>query len=191
MEEKHILQLLRKSDALLDGHFLLSSGKHSSQSVQCAMICQHPDQCAELCAALAERLKGMEIDAVIAPAIGALLMGYELARALGVRSIFMERPDGKKFVLRRGFTIQPGEKLLVAEDVITTGRSVKEIIQEVRTMHAEVVGVASIVDRSAGAAEFEAPLESCVKLDIPAYDVDSCPLCRDGTPAVKPGSRAV
>lgn len=189
MKKKEILTLLEDSGALLNGHFLLSSGKHSPRYVQCALALQHPDTCAKLCGILAERWHDKGLDVVVGPALGGIVLSYELARHLGTRGIFMERPGSGGLTLRRGFAIDRCERVLVAEDVITTGGSVKEIIEQVRALGAEVAGVAAIVDRSAGKADLGCPVESCLRLEIPVYDADSCPLCAKGVPVVKPGSR--
>ncbi len=190
MENKKFLNLLGQCGALMDGHFLLSSGKHSSRYVQCALALQDSKICSKLCAALAERWRDKGVNVVVAPALGGIVFSYELGRHLGVRGIFMERPSGGEMTLRRGFAIAPQEKVLIAEDVITTGGSVKEIMERVRAIGAEIVGVAAIVDRSSG-IKFDCQAESCVQMEIPAYDPDSCPMCGKGMPVVKPGSREV
>ncbi len=190
MEKKKFLNLLEQCGALLEGHFLLSSGKHSSRYVQCALALQDPKISAKLCSSLAGRWRDKGVNVVVAPALGGIVFSYELGRHLGVRGIFMERPSGGELTLRRGFAIDPHEKVLVAEDVITTGGSVKEIMEQVCTIGAEIVGVAAIVDRSSG-VEFDCQTESCVQMEIPAYDPDSCPMCGKGMPVVKPGSREV
>ncbi len=189
MKKKEVLNLLEQCGALLEGHFLLSSGKHSSRYVQCALALQAPRICAKLCADLAEHWHDKKVDVVVGPALGGIVLAYELARHLGARGIFMERPSGGNLTLRRGFTIDPNEKVLVAEDVMTTGCSVKEVMERIRAIGAEIVGVAAIVDRSAGKVNMGCQTESCVQLEIPAYDPDSCSLCEKGVPAVKPGSR--
>ncbi len=183
-----ILRLFEERGALLRGHFLLSSGKHSSRYVQCALILQDPDATARLCGVLAAQWKRHGIQAVVAPAVGGIVLAYELARALGTRGIFMERDESDTFILRRGFAIEPGEKVLVAEDVITTGASVVGIIDRVRALGAEVAGAAALVDRSGG-VDLGCPLTSCLQIEIPVYEPDHCPLCAQGEPAVKPGSR--
>ena len=172
----------------MEGHFLLSSGKHSSRYVQCARILQDPDATGRLCGMLAESWKDDGISAVVAPAVGGIVLAYELARALGARGIFMERDENDTFVLRRGFEIETGEKVLVAEDVVTTGGSVVEIMERTRELGGDVAGVATLVDRSGG-ADLGCPLVSCLRIEIPVHEPDSCPLCEKGEPAVKPGSR--
>jgi orotate phosphoribosyltransferase len=188
MNESETLRLFEERGALLEGHFLLSSGKHSSRYVQCALILQDPDATARLCALLADRWRDEGIQAVVAPAVGGIVLAYELARALGTRGIFMERDENDTFILRRGFSIEPGERVLVAEDVVTTGGSVVGIIQGVKGLGGEVAGAAALVDRSGG-IDLGCPLASCLQIEIPVYEPDDCPLCAKGEPAVKPGSR--
>ena len=153
LTNEQVLDILKEKDAVLEGHFLLTSGRHSDRYVQCAKLFQYADTSAKICESLAEGLKDMDIDAVVSPAVGGILMGYEMGRQLGVRNIFTERVEGK-MALRRGFTVAQGEKLLVVEDVVTTGGSVKEVIALMRELGAEIVGVASVVDRSAGKVDF-------------------------------------
>ena len=191
MSEKDILKIFKSEKALLSGHFLLSSGLHSPEYMQCATLFQKPWIGQTLCQALAKKLKGLKVDAVIGPALGGMLVSYEMGRALKIRSIFAERVDGT-FVLRRGFTLKKGEKVLVVEDVVTTGKSIYEVIEVVKQSGAKVVAVASIVDRSAGVAIFESPFFSLLAITIKTYKPEACPLCREGrVPVVKPGSRAI
>ena len=156
LTNEQVLDILKEKDAVLEGHFLLTSGRHSDRYVQCAKLFQYADTSAKICESLAEGLKDMDIDAVVSPAVGGILMGYEMGRQLGVRNIFTERVEGK-MALRRGFTVAQGEKLLVVEDVVTTGGSVKEVIALMRELGAEIVGVARVVDRSAGKVDFGVP----------------------------------
>ncbi len=188
MNESAYLQMFKDTDALLEGHFLLTSGKHSSKYLQCAKILQYPNLADAICKDLAKNFVGQEIDVVIGPAIGAIILSYELARQLNCRSIFAEREDGI-MKLRRGFKIEEGEKVLVVEDVITTGGSVKEIIEIVKENGGEIVGVAGIIDRSGGKVDLGYPLKTLLTLEIETYEPDDCPLCREGIPIVKPGSR--
>ncbi|WAM30597.1 orotate phosphoribosyltransferase [Caldicellulosiruptor naganoensis] len=190
MNESAYLQMFKDTDALLEGHFLLTSGKHSSKYLQCAKILQYPNLAETICKDLAKNFAGQEIDVVIGPAIGAITLSYELARQLNCRSIFAEREDGI-MKLRRGFKIEEGEKVLVVEDVITTGGSVKEVIEIVKESRGEIVAVAGIVDRSGGKVDVGYPLKTLLTLNIETYEPDSCPLCREGIPLVKPGSRKV
>ncbi|KUO69828.1 MAG: orotate phosphoribosyltransferase [Clostridia bacterium BRH_c25] len=181
-------EILEKTGVLQTGHFLLTSGKHSNKYMQCAKIFQHPDISAEISKALAEKYDGYDIDIVIGPAVGGIILAYEVARQLEVRALFAERENGA-MTLRRGFEIKPGSRVLVVEDVITTGGSVKEVIDVVRRVGGEVVGVASVVDRSGGRALFDVPFKSAMKFEIDTFDPEECPMCKSGSVAVKPGSR--
>ena len=173
----------------MEGHFLLSSGLHSPSYMQCALVLQKPRLAEKFCRALAKKLKGVKIDAVIGPALGGMIVSYEMARALKVRSLFAERVDGS-FVLRRGFKFKKNEKVLVVEDVVTTGKSIYEVIDLVKDQGAQLAAVASIVDRSGGAAIFEQDLHSLLRISIRSYKPEHCPMCREGKVALtKPGSR--
>lgn len=186
--KKKMNEILEKTGVLLNGHFLLTSGKHSNRYMQCAKIFQHPDISAEVSKDLAEKFDGCDIDIVIGPAIGGIILAYEVARQLEVKALFAERENGS-MALRRGFEIKAGSRVLVVEDVITTGGSVKEVIELVRALGGEVVGVASVVDRSGGRALFDVPFKSVMKIEIETYEPEECPLCKEGSVAVKPGSR--
>ncbi len=189
MQEKDILALFKKEKALLSGHFLLSSGLHSPHYMQCALVLQKPWVAEKLCKALAGKLKKSKIDVVIGPALGGVVVSTEIGRALKKRSIFAERVDGV-LVLRRGFEIQKNEKVLVVEDVVTTGKSTKEMIAIVRQSSARLVGIAAIVDRTDAPVNFGAPYFSLLKMDIKTYKPEACLLCREGKiPLTKPGSR--
>jgi len=171
---------------------LLSSGLHGEAYVQCAKLLQYPQQAESVCQALAEALPKVEretLAGVVGPALGGMIIAYELARQLGVKGIFAEREAGA-FTLRRGFSLSPGDSVLVAEDVITTGGSVKEVVTLLKAGGVEVVGVACLVDRSGGTAELGVPLYSLVQLPLKKYTAAECPLCRRGEPLVKPGSRS-
>ncbi|HEX9793797.1 MAG TPA: orotate phosphoribosyltransferase [Planctomycetota bacterium] len=190
------LAALRKSAALLDGHFLLSSGRHAGRYVQCARMLQHPQIAASVCEDLATVVReaageARPCEVVLGPAMGAVTLAYELARALGVRGIFAERVPEGGFALRRGFEISPGERVLVAEDVVTTGKSAGEVLALLRDQGVEAVGVASLVNRSGGPSPFGAlPYFRLADLEVPSWAPADCPLCRAGAaPAVKPGSR--
>jgi orotate phosphoribosyltransferase len=173
--------------ALLKGHFLLSSGLHSDRYLQCALVLAHPARAEEFGRALAEKVSAKP-DLVISPAMGGLIIGQEVARALGVRHYFTERVDGT-VTLRRGFSLKPGERVLVVEDVVTTGKSTKEVFEVIRAAGAVVSGACSVVDRSEGKAALGAPYSSLWTVAVPAWPADACPACKAGTPAVKPGSR--
>ena len=189
MDEKEVLQLFQKEKAYLTGHFLLSSGLHSPNYMQCAQVFQNPAVAEKLCKELAKKIKAHKIDTVIGPALGGILVSYEMGRALKVRSMFAERVDGD-FTLRRGFVLKKNERVLVVEDVITTGKSIYEVIELVEKIGAKVEAVASIVDRSDGAAIFAQEFYSLLKIQIRSYRPEDCPLCRERKIAlVKPGSR--
>jgi len=189
MDQNEILQIFLDTGALLQGHFLLTSGKHSAQYMQCAQVLQYPRKAAQLGQELAAKFAGTEIDTVIGPAMGGIIVAHEIGRSLGIKAIFTERQNGE-MALRRGFTLSPGEKVLVVEDVITTGGSVKEVIAIVREAGAIPVGVGVLVDRSGGKADFDGLLlHSLLQMDIEAYEADQCPLCAKGLPWEKPGSR--
>ncbi|MFA5255981.1 MAG: orotate phosphoribosyltransferase [Candidatus Omnitrophota bacterium] len=188
MTEKEVLRLFEKFGALLKGHFKLSSGLHSEKYLQCALILQHPDIAEKLSKALVNKFSSRKIDVVIGPALGGVTLAYEAARALGVRGLFTERQDGK-MVLRRGFSISKGEKVLVVEDVVTTGGSTKEVIELVKSFGADIVGVGSIIDRSVSGIDFGVPFESLAKIDVETFEEDKCPLCKKEMPVTKPGSR--
>jgi len=190
MTNKEIIDLFINSDALLKGHFLLTSGKHSNQYFQCAQALQHPEITTKICSELADGFMNFEIDAVIAPAMGGIIVGQETSRLLGKRFIFTER-ENKEMKLRRNFKINSGEKFLICEDVITTGGSVREVIDIVKENNGEVIGVAVIVDRSGGKIDFGYPLKSVLQLNADIYEPDECPLCKSGIPLVKPGSRKI
>lgn len=187
--QNEILQIFKDTGALLQGHFLLTSGKHSAQYMQCAQVLQHPRIAAQLGQALADKFDGGKIETVIGPAMGGIIVAHEVGRALGVKAIFTERQNGE-MALRRGFLLKPGERVLVVEDVITTGGSVQEVIKLVRELGAEPVGVGVLVDRSGGQADFDGlPLHSLLQMQIEAFAAEDCPLCARGVPCVKPGSR--
>ena len=190
MTETKILSIFKKTDALLTGHFLLTSGRHSDRYFQCAKVLQYPEYAEKLCKIISDKFRNVEIDTVIAPAIGGLVVGQEVSRQLNKRFIFAERED-KKLSLRRGFTLDENENVLVCEDVVTTGGSVFEVIDIVKNNKANVVGVGFIVDRSNGKVNFEYPQFSTLKLEVVSYQPDECPLCREDIELVKPGSRKV
>jgi orotate phosphoribosyltransferase len=190
MTSQEVLDIYKKTGALLTGHFLLSSGLHSEQYLQSALVLQQPDIATRLCEALAGRFKDLKIEVVIAPALGGVFVSHETARALGVRALFAERVGGE-LTLRRGFTIRPGERVLVVEDVITTGKSTKETIDVVKKVGGIVIAAGSLVDRSGGAADLGVPYKSLVTLNVPAYTPESCPLCKAGSTPIKPGSRGL
>ena len=188
MTEKDILEIFHANNALLTGHFKLSSGLHSQNYLQCALVLQYPDIAASLAKEIAKKFSKEKIDLVIGPALGGITLAYEAARAIGVRGLFTERQDGK-MVLRRGFSIKNGERALVVEDVITTGGSTKEVIEVVKGSGGVAVGVASIIDRSSAPVDFGVRFEALANIKIDTYKEEDCPLCRQGIPVAKPGSK--
>jgi orotate phosphoribosyltransferase len=187
-----LLRVFEERGALLQGHFLLSSGLHSPRYLQCARVLMDPALATLLCAALARRLEphfeGVRAGAVVAPALGGVLVAHEVARALGCRGLFTERQDGA-MTLRRGFTLDAGEPVVVVEDVITTGGSTREVLDAVRGRGARVLAVGSLVDRSGGKVDLGLPRESLLRLEVEAWPAESCPLCAGGSRPEKPGSR--
>lgn len=188
METGEVMERFRRTGALLEGHFVLTSGLHSPLYLQCALVLQHPPEAEAFGRALAEKFAGQQIETIVAPAIGGIIIGWEVARALGVRSMWTERQDGR-MTLRRGFTVRPGESVLVVEDVVTTGGSTRETIETLREAGARVIGAASIIDRSGGRADVGVPRVALVTLEVPALAPAACPQCAGGVPFIKPGSR--
>ncbi len=188
MKREEVLQILGESEALLTGHFVLSSGLHSPNYLQCAKVQQYPARLEALCADLAKQWKSAGVTAVIGLAMGGIVFAYELARHLGARGMFMERGESAKFELRRGWAVGPEDKVLVAEDVVTTGGSAKEVMDLLVASGANVVGVTSLICRNTSVS-FGVPYRYVIDFDVPAYKPEACPLCKQGTPAVKPGSR--
>jgi orotate phosphoribosyltransferase len=188
MDQDTILALFRRSGALLEGHFQLSSGLHSSGYLQCALVLQHPQEASLLGAEIAARASQLKPEIVVSPALGGVVIGQEVARGLNTRAIFVERRDGT-MVLRRGFKLQRGERVLVVEDVVTTGRSTRETIEVVRGAGAQVVGVGAIVNRGGPAVSLDVDLQTLVSLSLPTYKPQDCPLCSNNEPLVQPGSR--
>jgi orotate phosphoribosyltransferase len=190
MTRTELLDLFRRSGALLEGHFRLSSGLHSTGYLHYALVLQHPVHAEALGRALAERVRALRPTVVLSPALGGLIIGHEVGRALGVRAIFAERQEGA-LTLRRGFMLTETDRVLVIEDVLTTGGSTRETIQVARAAGGHVVGTAAIVDRSGGGPRFDIPFEALLEVDLPTYEADACPLCARGEPVAKPGSRPV
>jgi orotate phosphoribosyltransferase len=188
MDEREVLDIFRKHSALLEGHFILSSGLHSDRYIQCALVLQHPAVAERLGRALAAKLGSTGASAVVAPAIGGILVAHEVARALGVRALFTERQDGR-MTLRRGFSLVDGEPTLVVEDVITTGGSTRETMAAVQEAGGTIVAAGALVDRSGGTADLGVRQAALVALTVQNYDPAHCPLCQAGVAAVKPGSR--
>jgi orotate phosphoribosyltransferase len=189
MRAEEVIDRFRRTGALLEGHFILTSGLHSPKYLQCALVLQHPPEAEAFARGIAEHFAGKDIETVVAPAIGGIVIGYEVARALGARSIWTERNASGAMKLRRGFNVRPGESVLVVEDVITTGGSTRETIEAIRAAGANVVGAASIIDRSGGRADVGVPRVALATLDVPALAPSICPACQRGEQAIKPGSR--
>jgi orotate phosphoribosyltransferase len=190
MTKDEVLQMFKASGALLEGHFKLTSGLHSDRYLQCALVLQHPKQAATMGTALAARMRAISEtpDLVIAPALGGILVAHEVAREMGVRALFAERQEGA-LKLRRGFSIKPGEKAFVVEDVVTTGGSTRETMDVVTQAGGIVIAAGSLIDRTGGRTDLGVPRVALAVLDIPAYSPEECPLCKTGSQAIKPGSR--
>ncbi|MBU5307963.1 orotate phosphoribosyltransferase [Clostridioides mangenotii] len=187
MENSNIVEILKDSDALLEGHFLLSSGKHSNRYIQCAKVLRFPDRAEKVLASVVDQIKALDIDIVVGPAMGGVVVSYELGRQLGKEAIFTERKNNI-MELRRGFEIKKGAKIIIAEDVVTTGKSTIETKKVLEELGGEVIGVACIADRTS--EDIGMPIYSAIKLDIQVYDADECPLCKEGKiEVIKPGSR--
>jgi len=193
MTRDEILDLFRRSGALLEGHFRLTSGLHSSGYLQCALVLSQPESAEALGRALADRIRHVRPTVVLSPAIGGIVIGQEVGRALGNRALFAERQDGQ-LMLRRGFMLSERDRVLVVEDVLTTGGSTRETMEVAKAAGAQVVGAASIVDRTpsgSARADLGVPFASLLQIDLPTYESSACPLCAQGLPVVKPGSRPV
>lgn len=191
LDNKAAVELFTQAGALLQGHFRLTSGRHSDQYMQCAQVLKYPDATEQLARHLAEAFQEDQIELVVGPAMGGIIVSYEVARQLHIPGIFTER-EGGQMSLRRGFVINPGQRVLVVEDVVTTGGSVQEVIQVVREAGGEVVGVGVLVDRSGGKVDFGVKTRAVLTLDIQSWEPEQCPLCAEGKlPVVKPGSRSL
>ena len=184
--EKEVLNLLEQAEGVLHGHFCLTSGLHSDIYFQCAKLYQYPQITEELGKKLAEKLSDIEFDTIVAPAIGAVIIGYETAKQAKKRNLFVERKDGI-MQLRRGYSLKKGERVVIIEDVITTARTIKETIEAIKEFEPEIVAVGCIVDRTKGKTEYN--IKSLMQIDPVVYEPDNCPLCKEGIPLVKPGSR--
>jgi orotate phosphoribosyltransferase len=191
MEQSEIYEIFKKSGALLEGHFLLTSGRHSNRYMQCAQVLKYPEYTEKLCKVIADAYKDSSVELVVGPAMGGILVAYEVAKQLGVPSIFAERENGK-MTLRRNFSIEKGQKVLVVEDVVTTGGSVMEVIDIVKAAGGEVVGAGVLVDRSNGNVDLGVKLVPVLSMEVVSYDAEECPMCKagEGEP-YKPGSRNV
>ena len=190
MKETDVRELLVKTGAILEGHFLLTSGLHSSLYVEKFQVLQYPEYTAKVCAALAEQFANENVELVIGPVTGGILLAHEVGKNLGTRAIFTERENGK-MTLRRGFKIKPGERVLIVEDIVTTGGSVFEVLDVVRQHGGEPVGVGILVDRSGNNVDFGIPAKALLHLTVPTYRPDSCPLCAQGQEITKRGSKNI
>ncbi len=189
---ERVTEVLKEAGVLLEGHFLLTSGRHSNKYLQCANIFRNTKYSEELCAALAEKYKDDDIQLIIGPAMGAVQMAYEVSRNFGCENFFTERDENGKMQLRRGFSIKPGQRVLVVEDVVTTGGSVREVVEYIQQNGGVVAGVGSIVDRTGGNIDFGVPFKAVYSVDVQSWDKDECPLCKEGKiELVKPGSRKI
>jgi orotate phosphoribosyltransferase len=189
MTRDELIKLLEEIGAIRQGHFELSSGRHSGTYIQCALVLQYPNHAEELGRAIAEQVRDLEVSCVVSPALGGLIIGQEVARALGVRAIFVERDRSGQMTMRRGFELKPGERVLVVEDVWTTGGSTRETIGVVEQASGLVVAAGAIIDRSGGRLELNVTARALLELDVPSYEPADCPLCRAGSIAMRPGSR--
>lgn len=188
MNKKEIRELLVETDVIQEGHFVLSSGRHADIYMQCAKVLQYPKHASTLAAEIAKKWQEKEIDVVIGPALGGIVLSYAVAAELGVRSIFSERKNGE-MKIRRGFELKPGERVLVVEDVVTTGGSVKEVLQVLEELDVEIVGLSSIVDRSNGEVEFNYDFQALLPVDIKSYNAGKCKLCKEEVEITRPGSK--
>lgn len=188
MENQVVVEILRECGSLLEGHFLLSSGKHSDRYCQCAKLLQYPDKAAKVLAYVTEQIKDLGATVMVGPAMGGIVVAYELARQLGIPGIFTERVDNM-MTLRRGFTLQPGDRVLITEDVVTTGKSTMETVAVIESMGAKVIGLCCIVDRRVPGVELPFPLYAATALQVQTFEPDTCPLCAQGLSVEKPGSR--
>jgi len=190
MTQEQIKELFIQTGAIMEGHFLLTSGLHSPLYVEKFQVLQHPNHTETLCKELAARFAEQQVEVVVGPITGGILLAHEVGKALGTRALFTERENGK-MALRRGFQIKPGERVLVVEDIVTTGGSIQEVIDVVRELGGNVIGVGMLVNRSGGKAQFDVPSLALLDLEVPTYQPDTCPLCKNGVPVTKRGSRNI
>lgn len=190
MENQAVIEILRGCESLLDGHFLLSSGKHSNRYCQCAKLLQYPDKAEQVLAFVTKQVRELHADVVVGPAMGGIVVAYELARQLGVRGVFTERVDAD-MQFRRGFAIQKGERVLISEDVVTTGKSTMETVKAIEALGGEVIGLCCIADRRTPDIDLPFPVFAATSLNVETFEADACPLCKQGVPVEKPGSRVV
>jgi orotate phosphoribosyltransferase len=190
MENQFVIETLKSCGSLLDGHFLLTSGKHSDRYCQCARLLQYPDKAAEVLALVAEQVKHLGATVIVGPAMGGVIVAYELARQLGLPGVFTERVDGE-MTLRRGFELTGNDRVLISEDVVTTGKSTLETVKAIESCGARVLGLCCIADRRAPGVEVPFPLYAATTLNVQTFEADDCPLCKQNIPVVKPGSRKI
>lgn len=188
---ERVMEVLKEAGVLLEGHFKLTSGRHSNKYLQCAKIFRYTKYAEELCKSLAEQFAQDNVELVIGPAIGAIAMSYETSRHLNVENIFAERDADGVMQIRRGFEITKGQNVLIVEDVVTTGGSVKEVIELVKNAGGNIIGIGSIVDRTGGNIDFGFPYKSVISMEVTSWDEENCPLCKEGSTAIKPGSRNI
>lgn len=189
-KDKFIIDIFKSCEALLEGHFLLSSGRHSDMYCQCAKLLQYPDKAEKVLNIVAEKLQNIDFDIIVGPAMGGIIVSYELARQTGKPGIFAERQDNK-MAIRRGFEIKKGQKVIISEDVITTGKSSLEVAKVIEELGGEVVGICCLVDRRGEETQLPYPVFAGIELHIKSYDKEECPLCKEGKPYIKPGSRKI
>jgi len=185
MKKAKIIEMLKNTGVIMEGHYLLTSGRHSAKFLQCSQLLQHPEHAEKVCRAMAEPYIDREVDTVIGPAMGGVILSYETARFIGARAIFTEPSEGK-MVLRRGFRIKQGEKMLVVEDAVSTGGSVRKVIDIIKAHDAETVGIAIMIDRTAGKIDLGVPVTALLTMEIESYPAKDCPLCHEGIPLQKP-----
>lgn len=190
INHNQVIDILKECDALMEGHFLLSSGRHSSKYCQCAKLLQYPSEAEKVLSVVKEQIMDLNIDLLVGPAMGGVIVSYELARQLGKPGIFTERKDGA-MTLSRGFEIKKGQRVLITEDVITTGKSTLEVVEVLKELGAEILGVCCIVDRRVENYALDLPVYAACKLEIESFDKDECPLCKKNIPYIKPGSRNI
>lgn len=191
MTPEEVIALFKKTGALLDGHFVYTSGRHGRQFLQAARVMQYPEYTEALCKALADNFAGMRIELVVGPATGGIILAYETARQMGVRGVFTEKDGKGGMALKRGFTLKPGTRVLVVEDITTTGGSVRKTATHVRDRGAVVVGIGALIDRSGGEARFDVPFKTLAAVSMESWQRGECPLCKAGEPVVEPDDLTV
>ncbi len=186
LNRSNLFELLKETGVIMDGHFLLTSGRHSARFLQCSQLMQYPEHAEKVCRLVAAPFTEKQIHTVIGPAMGGVIMAYETARALGARALFAERTEDGLMALRRGFRVEAGERILVVEDAVTTGGSVRKVLDLLEKAGAEIAGVSIMIDRTAGNLKFDVPVHSLISMEIESFTPQECPLCRDGIPLYRP-----